>query len=88
MNEKGMLLNNLGAAAFSMYDLQLYLDTHPYDVNALSLYNQHKQRFLTLTAEYERKYGPLTALNGASANYWDWIKGPWPWEYSATEEVR
>lgn len=88
MNEKNTLLKNLSAVGFSMIDLQLYLDTHPTDTSALSLYSQYRQKFIALSAEYEKKYGPLTAMNGASQDCWLWIKNPWPWEYEANVEVR
>lgn len=87
MNERDTLLRNLSALAFTLYDLQLYLDTHPYDMAALAHYTQHRQQYLQAAALYEQKYGPLTALNGASANTWKWIKDPWPWEYAANTEV-
>jgi spore coat protein JB len=83
MNEKNSLLRNLGAISFTMYDLHLYLDTHPYDAAALSLYNRYKQKYLILVAEYERNYGPLTAVNAAVGDKWQWINDPWPWEYAA-----
>jgi spore coat protein JB len=88
MNEKHTLLRDLSAVGFCMIDLQLYLDTHPTDASALSLYNQYHQKHMALMTEYERKYGPLMAHNGASSNYWLWIKDPWPWEYEANVEVR
>jgi spore coat protein JB len=52
------------------------------------LFNQYKQKYMVLSAEYERTYGPLTAMNGASDNTWKWIKDPWPWEYDANVGVR
>ncbi len=88
MNQKNMLLQNITALGFSMLDLHLYLDTHPNDINAISLFNQYRQKYIILVAEYERTYGPLTAMNGASDNTWKWINDPWPWEYDANVEVR
>lgn len=87
MNERNVLLRNLSALAFSMYDLHLFLDTHPYDMNAIALFTQYKQKYLILRTEYERRYGPLSALEGVSDNQWKWIHSPWPWEYSANTEV-
>ena len=81
------MIRELSALAFALYDLQLFLDTHPNDVNAITLYNQYRQKYLALVAEYERRYGPLTALNGAADNQWKWIRSPWPWEYGANMEV-
>lgn len=87
MNDK-TLLATLSAVDFSMFDLQLYLDTHPLDTSALSLYNQYKQSYLALADEYERTYGPLTPHNAATGSTWQWTKDPWPWEPEANVEVR
>lgn len=88
MNEKNSLLQSLTAISFSMLDLHLYLNTHPCDINALSLFNQYKQKYIIILAEYESMYGPMTAISGASDNSWKWINDPWPWEYEANVEVR
>jgi spore coat protein JB len=87
MTDKSTLLRNLGAIGFSMHDLHLYLDTHPYDMEALSLFNKYKQKYEILVAEYERSYGPLTAVNAAMGDRWQWIDDPWPWEYAANAGV-
>jgi spore coat protein JB len=87
MKEKRELMRTLSAIAFYLVDLNLYLDTHPNDVNAMMLFNQYREKYLTLVAEYERKYGPLMAINGVKDNKWKWINDPWPWEFSANMEV-
>lgn len=87
MSEKSMLLRNLSAIAFSLYDLHLFLNTHPYDTNAIKLFTQLKQKYMVVAAEYERRYGPLTAANGVSGSKWKWVNSPWPWEYSFNSEV-
>lgn len=87
MNERNRMLRNLSAIAFCMYDLQLFLNTHPSDANAIMLFSQYRQKYRTAAAEYERKYGPLTAENGVVDNSWRWVRGPWPWEYDANTEV-
>lgn len=87
MSEQSSLLKSVGVVGFNLYDLHLFLNTHPDDPSAIALYNNYRQKYLILTAEYERKYGPLTAINGVSDNKWVWIKGPWPWEYRANVEV-
>ena len=87
MNEKSSLLRSLSAIRFSLVDLNLFLNTHPNDMAALALFKQYKEKYLMLAAEYERKYGPLMAINGAVDNKWKWVKDPWPWEYSANTEV-
>lgn len=87
MDERSTLMRNLSAVGFAMFDLHLFLNTHPHDPSALSLYNQYRQRYLALSAEYEQKYGPLTAVNGVSGNTWKWVEGPWPWQGTASMEM-
>jgi spore coat protein JB len=73
------MLKEVMAAGFCVYDLQLYLNTHPYDQRALYLFNVCAQRYRMLSENFERTYGPLRAEN--SLGYpWQWINSPWPWE--------
>lgn len=74
------LLRELMAADFYVIELNLYLDTHPKDQRALAIYNSSVQRAKMLKENYERLYGPLTAMWSYSAYPWQWIKDPWPWE--------
>ncbi|MCX7921569.1 MAG: spore coat protein CotJB [Clostridia bacterium] len=74
------LLREVMAADFTVIDLQLYLDTHPCDQKALALYNSGVQQAKMLKENYERQYGPLTALWSYSGYPWQWIQSPWPWE--------
>lgn len=74
------LLKEVMAADFTIIDLHLYLNTHPYDQRALTLYNNSVQRAMVLRNQYERIYGPLNAQYSTSAYPWQWIEDPWPWE--------
>jgi len=73
------LLKEVMAADFTVIDLNLYLDTHPYDQNAINLYNSSVQRSKMLRDAYERNFGPLTPLSFSRCPY-QWIEPPWPWE--------
>jgi spore coat protein JB len=74
------LLEEVMAADFYLVELNLYLDTHPCDQNAINLLNQSIQRARMIRDNYERFYGPLTALNSFSKYPYQWIESPWPWE--------
>ena len=67
--------------AFAAHDVNLYLDTHPNDSNAIRLYNEYNKQERMLNDAYERKYGPidLSDNEGLSMTPWAWIKEPWPW---------
>ena len=78
-----MLAAQIAAISFSMLDLRLYLDTHPIDGTAITLFNKYKVKYDTLIAEYERLYGPYNTQYDTSGNMWHWISDPWPWEFTA-----
>jgi len=72
------LLHEVMAADFTVVDLNLYLDTHPYDQRAIYVYNQSVQRAKMLRENYERMYGPLTPFAETRCPY-QWVESPWPW---------
>ena len=80
MNEKECMLKDLQALDFKLYDLSLYLDTHPFDEDALALYQDTADEAMDKREEYEAKYGPLTQEVAATDCEWTWIQNPWPWE--------
>lgn len=75
------LLKQLTALDFMAVDLQLYLDTHPNDWNALYRYNCIVTQADTLRSYYERLFGPLYSYRSTSDYPWRWINNPWPWDY-------
>ena len=78
MNRNDMLCQ-LMALNFSLIDLNLYLDTHPDDAEAIEAYKDLEKEFNSLKKEYEKSYGQLTP--GTIKNdQWTWISDPWPWE--------
>ena len=61
--------------------LNLYLDLHPQDGNAIDLFNQYRMQKESLTNEYESKYGPITLSSNSLNTYpWAWDNMPWPWD--------
>lgn len=65
---------------FTLHDLALYLDTHPFDQEALCIYQDLSEEAMKARDDYECKFGPLTMNNAAGDCEWKWIKNPWPWE--------
>lgn len=81
MNEQAELLTYIDALGFATIDLNLYLDIHPDDKNALSLFNQYRTQLNEYTKNYENKYGPLLLRSNALESYpWAWDNNPWPWQ--------
>ena len=79
MTDREMLIKQISALEFASLDLQLYLDTHPEDKEAIEKMNMFKLKAAPLIKEYEDKFGPLTK-GESEGNNWSWIKAPWPWE--------
>ena len=75
------LLRKIREIEFAAYDIQLFLDTHPYDDQALDLFTQLSATAKSLEQDYEHTYGPLMA--GASPNEtpFVWVADDynWPW---------
>ncbi|MGI6486626.1 MAG: spore coat protein CotJB [Tepidanaerobacteraceae bacterium] len=73
------LLREIQAVDFAIYELALFLDTHPNDRKALENHNNLVARSRQLKAQYEDRFGPLR-LDSPSRFPWQYINDPWPWE--------
>ena len=66
---------------FAAYDLHLFLDTHPYNKEALKMYSAMIEKAKSAQDEFESKYGSLTPLSAAcDTEKWNWLENPWPWD--------
>lgn len=67
---------------FVAIELNLYLDTHPCDQDALNDYNCAAEMLKKYIEKYQCEYGPLLnfGFGGPSREPWQWVQGPWPWE--------
>ncbi len=79
------LLEHLSAASFATVDLQLYMDTHPDDKEALAKLNKYLDETAALTAEYTRRYGPLSPQDIYGDTSFEWVNSPWPWSRDFVE---
>lgn len=78
------LLIEIMETSFVLIETALYLDTHPYDENALRTHNNASQKYEDIVNLYELRYGPLT-YTSMSKSPWSYINGPWPWEINFNE---
>ena len=76
------LMAQIRAVDFALYETVLYLDVYPHSCDALETYHKLRAQSEALRAEYEASCGPLTAF-GNRGDTWDWMSGPFPWEYGA-----
>lgn len=73
------MLKEVMALDFMAIELNLYLNTHPYDQKALMIFVSTVQRAKMARENFERMYGPITA-SASNSFPWPWIEDPWPWE--------
>lgn len=76
------LLRAIQMYDFYLYELNLYLDTHPNDSQALALFKKYTTLKNAAYETYIEKYGPITA-DQSSDDKFNWVDDPWPWERSA-----
>ena len=75
------LLEEIQAIDFVLVELNLYLDTHPQDFEAIKQFNENAMKSMELKANFEQKFGPLMNFGRSFSNYpWNWIDTPWPWQ--------
>lgn len=75
------LLETIMKYQFYAVDLNLYLDTHPKDKEALEDYKVISSKLNNCIKEYEKSYAPLINLGISCTDDWEaYINSPWPWE--------
>ncbi len=76
------MLRKIQELEFVATELQLFLDTHPDDRQALAKFNNTHKELLKHVRNYEQVYGPLLSFGFSPVmqNHWSWIDSPWPWE--------
>lgn len=74
-------LYELQKVDFTILELNLYLDTHPWDMQAINQYNYLVQLKQQVRQNYESRFGPLYNYGNSYTTYPNgWNQGPWPWE--------
>ena len=72
-----MLLRKINALDFALWELHIFLDTHPCNQEALRKHEDLNQKRMVLVEQYEEQYGPMM---DETMKRWDWVDSPWPWE--------
>ncbi|MBQ1820566.1 MAG: spore coat protein CotJB [Clostridia bacterium] len=74
------LLAKIGEVRFALVELQLYLDTHPEDLEAQNDFNSYANALEQLCAEYTETYGPLENYGNSPHVAGSWVYQKWPWQ--------
>lgn len=93
MIDRNNLLSQITEISFTVNDLNLYLDTHPLDENALNAFKDAMTQRKQLLQTYADNFEPLTMNcicpdnNKTKSNtkypdqrHFTWSDGPLPWE--------
>lgn len=79
VTKQEILLKTISSYSFAIYELKLFLDTHPADAKTIERIREFEEKLAPLREEYISKYGPLTTDENKK-DYWTWVNSPWPWE--------
>ncbi|MCL2509228.1 MAG: spore coat protein CotJB [Oscillospiraceae bacterium] len=77
MTNRQACLRKLCAVRFRIFDIHLYLDTHPSDIQMLALCKKFESEYMLLKQEYEEKFG---CIDMQGCHGVEWLKDPWPWD--------
>lgn len=74
-------LKELQEVEFALIDLNLYLDTHPNDEEAMKKMAKYMETATELHTKYQETHTPLFATNVRTNEEQNkWLNDPWPWE--------
>ena len=81
---KENLLAWIDQVSFAVNEMNLYLDTHPEDEEAMALFREKLKMRRKALETYARYFGPLTidTANDNMSRSFEWVQQPWPWEPS------
>lgn len=78
MNQQQLLMY-ITQVSFALTDVNLYLDTHPCDQEAMAYYQEVRKLREEALDKYQCQFGPLLNDSNNSEN-WEWVNSPWPWQ--------
>jgi spore coat protein JB len=82
------LLLKITEIEFAAVDLQLFLNTHPYDKAALEKYNIAVCESKALREEYMKNYGSLfNFIDPSSPECFTYLSEYWPWEKDYNADI-
>lgn len=74
------MLKDIGIISFVLVELTEYLDTHPFDKEAMEYFNHYSRIEHQLKREFSSKYYPLNTNLSQDTKEWTWVLAPMPWE--------
>ena len=74
-------MQRINQYSFAVNDATLFLDTHPYDSEAMAYFQKYRELRVEALREYAKYYAPLLVDYASNETVpWSWANEPWPWE--------
>lgn len=79
---KSEMMRRISELDFAITDLNLYLDTHPDNKEALEMLTKLAATVKSLKADYTQRYGPLLVTDVMNETPFSWVspEHKWPWQ--------
>ena len=71
-SEMEQLLKDISILDFTLVDFSEYLDTHPFDKQAIAYFNHYNKIRMDLTRQFSEKYYPLQTSFSSDTAEWSW----------------
>lgn len=80
-NERQKLFHEINKVSFAVVEMVEYLDTHPYETEAIQYFNHYSRLRNKLLKEYAEKFAPLTVDTAelSDDSKWKWGLEELPW---------
>jgi len=80
--DKKELMSIINELEFAVTDLNLFLDTHPNDEEALKTFTTLAAALKSYKHDYAQKFGPLYATDSSDEPTFEWVapEHKWPWQ--------
>ncbi len=82
-SERERLLKDISIIDFTLVELNEYLDTHPFDAQAMEYFNHYARIKNQMMLDFSSRYYPLTTDTSMDKKEWNWTLAPMPWENAA-----
>ena len=86
-SEMEQLLKDISILDFALVDFSEYLDTHPFDKQAIAYFNHYNKIRMDLTRQFSEKYYPLQTSFSSDTAEWSWGLAPLPWKATMKKKV-
>ena len=80
-NQRQKSLLEVQIYGFVAHEINLFLDIYPDNQRMIDLYVEYANKAREATIAFEEQFGPLTVSDSSNENPFQWVQGPWPWEY-------